>query len=73
MSSNSAETNPRERPKQTTSLKDRLNSFAHEMHEEACRLPPGSEKEALLKRARLADTASHLNDWVNSPGLQPPR
>jgi hypothetical protein len=72
MPSNSAKTKTRERLKQTTSLKDRLASFAHEMREKAFRLS-GAEQEALLKRARLADTASHLNDWANSPGLQPPR
>ena len=61
----------RRRVKQTTSLKDRLNLFATEMREKASRLPP-NERDALLKQARLVDTASHLNDWINSPGLQPP-
>jgi hypothetical protein len=63
----------RPRVRQTTSLKDRLNSFATDLREKASRLPPSEEKEALLKRARLADTASHLDDWANSPGLQPPK
>src|SRR6478672_8173560 len=38
MPSNSAKTKTRERLKQTTSLKDRLASFAHEMREKAFRL-----------------------------------
>jgi hypothetical protein len=25
-----------------------------------------------LRRARQAETASHINDWLASPGLQPP-
>jgi hypothetical protein len=26
----------------------------------------------LVRKADQADTAAHLDDWVNSPGLQPP-
>ncbi len=36
-------------------------------------LPPGRERDDLLKKERQADTASHLNDWADSPGLQPPK
>ena len=71
--SKSAKTRIRRRLKQTISLKDRLGSFANEMREKAARLRPGAEQEALLKRARLVDTALHLRDWANSSGLQPPR
>lgn len=39
---------------------------------EAEKLPPGNERNALLKRARPADTAVQLGDWVDSPGLKPP-
>jgi hypothetical protein len=63
----------RRRFKQITSLKDRLASFAKEVRERASLLPPGEERTDLLRRARQADTASHLDEWVNSPGLQPPR
>jgi len=62
----------RRRFKQTTSLKDRLASFAKETREKASHLKPGPEQDALLKKARQADTASHLDDWANSPGLKPP-
>ena len=63
----------RRRFKQTVSLKDRLASFADEARETASQLPPGPEKEGLLKKARQAEIASHLEDWVASPGLQPPK
>jgi hypothetical protein len=63
----------RRRFKQTTSLKDRLASFADEVREKARQLRPGPEQDALLKKARQADTASHLDEWANSPGLQPPK
>jgi hypothetical protein len=63
----------RRRIKQTTSLKDRLTSFAKEIREKASQLRPGPEQDALLKRASRAETASHIDEWANSPGLQPPK
>ena len=63
----------RRRFKQTTSLKDRLASFAEELKVKASELRPGPERDDLLKRARQADTASHIDEWANSPGLQPPK
>lgn len=63
----------RHRSKQTTSLKDRLASFAKQVREKASELKPGPEQDALLKKARQADTAYDLDQWANSPGLQPPK
>lgn len=63
----------RRRFKQTQSFKDRLASFAKTALEKAHHLPSGPERDELLKKARQADTASHIDEWANSPGLQPPR
>ena len=63
----------RHRSKQTASLRDRLASLAKEAREKASQLKPGPEQDALLKKARQADTAYHLDQWANSPGLQPPK
>jgi hypothetical protein len=62
----------RRRIPQTDSLKDRLASFAEDVRQKASRLPPGHEKDQMLRKARQADTAAHLNDWANSPGLRAP-
>ena len=62
----------RRRFKQSQSLKDRLAVFAKEARNRAIALPPGPAKDDLLRRARQADTASHIEEWINSPGLQPP-
>jgi hypothetical protein len=35
-------------------------------------LPHGREKDALLRKIRQLDAASHMNEWLSSPGLQPP-
>jgi hypothetical protein len=58
--------------KQTILFKDRLTAFAKDLHEEAASLPAGQERDELLQRARLADTAAHLDDWANSAELRPP-
>jgi hypothetical protein len=35
-------------------------------------LKPGSEMDAVRKKIRQLDTASHMSDWLSSPGLRPP-
>ena len=34
---------------------------------------PGPEREAMLRRERLVETASHIDEWLASPGLRAPR
>ncbi|RTL75066.1 MAG: hypothetical protein EKK35_23610 [Bradyrhizobiaceae bacterium] len=55
------------------SLQDRLTAFAADMKEKAAKAPPGPERDDLLKRARQAEAAVHLEQWATSPGLQPPK
>jgi hypothetical protein len=40
---------------------------------EAEKLPYGDEREALERKARQLEITSQINQWVSSPGLQPPR
>ena len=63
----------RRRVMQTLSLNDRLRVFSEQLRLAAAKLRPGSEQDALLKRARVADTAAHINQWANSAGLKPPK
>ena len=56
----------RRRFKQSLSLKDRLASFAKEANEKASKLPPGPERENLLKKARQAETASRVDKWATA-------
>ena len=39
---------------------------------QASKLPPGQQKNGLLEKIRQLETASRLNEWLSSPGLQPP-
>ena len=52
-------------------LKDRLALYAREVREKAASLPPGVERDVLLKKARQADDASAANDWANTQGQRP--
>jgi hypothetical protein len=63
----------RRRFKQTLTFPDRLKTIAEELKAKASELRPGPERDALLRRARQSETASHIDEWANSPGLQPPK
>ena len=63
----------RRRIKHSTSLQDRLASSAKEAREKAIQLRPGPERDELLRKARQAERALHLDEWVSFPGLQSPK
>jgi hypothetical protein len=54
-------------------LQERIVEWAKEVREQAAKLPPGPDRDMLLKKVQHAETALHLEDWANSPGLQPPK
>ncbi|MBR1277947.1 hypothetical protein [Bradyrhizobium sp. AUGA SZCCT0283] len=39
---------------------------------QVAQLKPGPQMDGLLKKIRQLETASHMNEWLSSPGLQPP-
>ena len=59
--------------KQTLPLKDRIIAWAGTLRQQAEKMAPGPARDELLKKASWADTTAHLDDWANSPGLQPPK
>jgi hypothetical protein len=63
----------RKRIKQTLSLRDRIELWADRLRDQVDLLPPGKQREILLKKVRTAEAASHLDAWINSRGLQPPK
>lgn len=54
------------------SLEIRLSKEAKRLREEAKTLPPGAKRDELIRRARQAETGSHMSEWLRSPGLRPP-
>lgn len=59
-----------DQPKVT--LRTKLTLEAARLNEAAAALPVGVERDAVLNRARQFDNALHINDWLATPGLQPP-
>jgi hypothetical protein len=39
---------------------------------QVAQLKPGRLRDGLLKKIRQLETASHMNEWLTSPGLRPP-
>ena len=58
---------------QTHILEERLSAEAIRLREEAKDMKPGAEREAILRKARQAETGSHMSEWLRSPGLQAPK
>ena len=51
----------------------RLMKEALRIQEQVKSMPPGKNRELLVRKARQLETASHVNEWILSPGLKPPR
>jgi hypothetical protein len=58
--------------KQVNSLEERLAAEAIRLRAEAKGTPPGVQRERLLRRARQAETGSHISEWLRSPSLKAP-
>ena len=65
-------TTKRIRRKNSVPFDQRLQRMAGEAREAAGKLPDGLQREVLLRKAKQAETAAHLNEWLSSGGLQNP-
>ena len=63
----------RRRFTQPPSLEEGLAEEAKRLRKQAQGTPPGIERERLVRRARQLETASRLNEWLTSRGLQAPK
>lgn len=54
-------------------MKERLMLYAKEVRDSAARLPPGIEREALLRKARQADATAQDGEVNNFAALRPPK
>jgi hypothetical protein len=50
-------------------FEDRIAAQKAKLEAQVAKLRPGH----LLEKIRQLETASHINEWLTSPGLQPPR
>jgi hypothetical protein len=63
---------PRSLSQQDAPLDQRLIQEAQRLRKQAKGTPPGIEREKLIRKARQAETASHMQKWLTSPGLRAP-
>jgi hypothetical protein len=61
------------RLKQIKSFEERLANDAKRLREEANLFPPGAARDYTLRKARQAETGSHVSAWLGSPELKPPK
>jgi hypothetical protein len=54
-------------------FRDRLVDERKRLEAQLEELQPGPKRDQLLQKLRQLDTASHINEWLSSPGLQSPR
>ncbi|MDI2056025.1 hypothetical protein QNJ80_10110 [Bradyrhizobium elkanii] len=62
----------RRRVKQIFPLEERLFREAQDLRERAKKLPPGREREVLLRKARQEEATAHLTAWLMSSGPRVP-
>jgi hypothetical protein len=62
----------RRRFKNTLTFPDRLAKEAERFRQEAQTKPPGQERDDLLRKARQAEIAARIDQWISSPGLKSP-
>jgi hypothetical protein len=58
--------------KQQAPLNQRLGEQAKRLRKEAQGNPPGVERDKLIRLARPAETAAHMDEWLSSSALRTP-
>jgi hypothetical protein len=58
---------------QLLTLENRLAYEAKGLRVQAAGIARGDEQDQLLRKARQAETGSHISDWLRSPELQAPK
>ena len=62
----------RRRFKNVLSFPNGSTQEAERLRAEAEKLRPGPQRHDLERKARQAETAAHIDEWLKSPGLRPP-
>jgi hypothetical protein len=53
-------------------FEDQIASEKSKLEAQVVKLPPSPQRDGLLRKIRQLETASHMNEWLSSPGLQSP-
>jgi hypothetical protein len=54
------------------SFEDRIAAEKSRAEEQLAGVSHGPQRDALVRKIRQLDTASHMNEWLMSPGLRSP-
>jgi hypothetical protein len=66
-------TKKRNRSRPALPLQERLRRIAIRAREKAETLPPGNERDRLMRAAASTESAAAIERWLSSPGLQSPK
>lgn len=55
------------------SFEDQLAAEEAHLRAQLANAPRGIERDMLIKKIRQLEIVSHIDEWLSSPGLQPPR
>jgi hypothetical protein len=53
-------------------FEENLAAEKAKLEAQVAQLKPGPQRDGLLRKIRQLETALHMNEWLTSPGLQPP-
>jgi hypothetical protein len=53
-------------------FEENLAAKKAKLEAQVAQLKPGPQRDELIKKIRQLETALHINEWLTSPGLQPP-
>lgn len=59
-------------PAHITTAEERFADEAKRLRAQAEKLPPGHERDVILRKASLDEAASQMFEWLNSTGPRPP-
>ena len=63
----------RRRFKHTLTLEERLVEDTALLRDQARHMKPGVALDQVLRRIQQNETAVHISDWLESPGLRTPK
>jgi hypothetical protein len=61
------------RRSQPHSFEDQISAEKIRLQEQLSITAHGPQRDALVRKIRQLETASHMSEWLRSPGLQPPQ
>ena len=62
-----------QRQRSIPTFEDQIAADKARLKAQVALLRDGPRRDELLEKIRELENASHINEWISSPGLQPPK